>query len=483
MVTLDNDANNAEFEDKEELTTTENIKESNSLFDDSSSVTLDGVVIQPTKGTAYEGDEGINNALRINSKITITLQKIKVADIVTSKFKQLSRDKTLIGLSGVIGEWGVVNPVQVMELEDDAYMIFDGLRRVFGAVRAGETEIIAMVWKFEDKQEGKEKANLISLMINRSQKYRASELWEQMKILEEVNGASPGLIEFLLQMRPGQAMKLKDVMLSDDEYYEIREDLIEGVTDIESAYKKLCNERRKENQLAKEDAMVIQGGASEDSEGVDDTQNLSVDAVKDLLDLHSSVDIDNETIDSLNRSDEAREGEYVQDPKNRHPLDPALKQQVLIRDDFTCQCCGLGGEAYLATLAVHHIVEVSQGGPDSDENLVTVCVNCHLLIHSYSWGKIYVDLTKLEEDEKEKFKKIFKYGNVIIEADKKLGKTKDTKKGKNPSLRHPFPGEGLKDNKMAYQASLNKKAEKAEETVEEPKETTSTTETVTKAEE
>lgn len=412
-------------------------------------------------GTTDGEDMSLNSALQIKSKITIKEVKIKIEDIVTSNFKKVSREKTLIGLSGVVGEWGVVTPIHVLKLEEDnMFMLLDGLRRIFGAMRSGNTEITAQVWEFEDKQEGKEKANLIGLMINRSQRYKNKELWEQMQILEEVNGSSPGLIEYLLQMQSGDAMKLKDIMLSDIEYSEIRQDLMDDITTIDQAYKKLTAERRKENKLAKEDSLVLEGGVGSDPDEVSDEQHLSVDAVKDLLEL-TDVDVEDETLDSLNRSEEARGEEYVQDVNNRHPLDPALKQAVLVRDNFTCQCCGLGGEQRLATLAVHHIVEVSQGGPDSESNLVVVCVNCHLLIHSYSWGKIYVKLEELDEDEKRTFKNIFKYGNVIIEADKRIGRSREQamKEGKG-NLRHPFPGEGLKVNQEAF-----KNAEKIKENV------------------
>lgn len=432
---------------------TEYVEKDDLEYDEVDSSTL----MRGVGGTDEES--GLNSALQIKSKISVKLKTIKIDDIVTSSFKKLSREKSLIGLSGVVGEWGVVTPIHVMSMEDEGmYMLFDGLRRTFAALRSGETEIPAMVWEFEDKQEGKEKANLLGLMINRSQKYANKELWDQMQVLEEVNGANPGLVEYLLQMQAGDAMKLKDVMLSDMEYSEIRNDFLEGLLTIEGAYKKLSNERKKENRLAKEDALVLEGSAGVSSiDDVAEDQHLSVDAVKDILDLSNDIDIDDETLDSLNRSGEARgEGDepFVQDRKNGDSIDPDLRKSILVRDNFTCQCCGLGGEQRLATLAVHHIVEVSQGGPDIDTNLVVVCINCHLLIHTYAWGKIYVDLSSLNEEEQKTFKKIFKYGNVIIEADKRIGRTREQsmKEGRS-NVRHPFPGEGLKDNKEAFKTS------------------------------
>lgn len=404
-------------------------------------------------------EAGVHSALGIKSDITIKPQDIKVENIVVPPIKKYGRIDSLRGLTGVVGEWGIVSPIHVLKLEDDdSYMVLDGLRRLFSAIRVGQTTVPTLVWDFSDKEEGKEKANIISLMINRSQRFTNKELWEQMQLLEEINEANPGLVEFLLQMSAGDAMKLKDIMLSDVEYEEIRSDLMDDTLTIEGAYKKLCNERRKENRLAKEDEMVLEEGTLNVDE-VSDEQRLSVDEVDDLLEL-SSIDVEDDSLEGLDRTDEAQERVYRQDPKNRHPLDPELRKEVLERDKFSCQCCGLGGEQRLSVLAVHHILEVVQGGPDTLENLVTVCVSCHLLIHNYGWGKIRVDFESLNDSEKKIFKIIFKYGNVIIEADKRLGKKKDgdEKSGKG-QMRHPFPGEGLKDNKLAFKSASQESKE------------------------
>lgn len=50
------------------------------------------------------------------------------------------------------------------------------------------------------------------------------------------------------------------------------------------------------------------------------------------------------------------------------------KREALIRDDFTCQGCGLRDEEIVE---VDHILEVYNGGKNSLENLQTLCPNCH----------------------------------------------------------------------------------------------------------
>ncbi len=61
-------------------------------------------------------------------------------------------------------------------------------------------------------------------------------------------------------------------------------------------------------------------------------------------------------------------------------LDPvsyeSLRQQVLRRDSWRCQFCGA-----LANLEVHHKQFRSHSGQDSEQNLITLCSQCHAGIH------------------------------------------------------------------------------------------------------
>jgi 5-methylcytosine-specific restriction endonuclease McrA len=61
-------------------------------------------------------------------------------------------------------------------------------------------------------------------------------------------------------------------------------------------------------------------------------------------------------------------------------LDPAsyevLRQQVLRRDGWRCQACGT-----MSNLEVHHKQFRSHSGHDTEENLITLCNDCHGSIH------------------------------------------------------------------------------------------------------
>jgi len=54
----------------------------------------------------------------------------------------------------------------------------------------------------------------------------------------------------------------------------------------------------------------------------------------------------------------------------------SLRQQILRRDGWRCQSCGT-----MTNLEVHHREFRSHSGADSEDNLVTLCANCHHSLH------------------------------------------------------------------------------------------------------
>lgn len=54
------------------------------------------------------------------------------------------------------------------------------------------------------------------------------------------------------------------------------------------------------------------------------------------------------------------------------------REAVLHRDNYTCQCCGKKN----CRLEVHHIKFRSNGGTDDEENLITLCEDCHKGVHA-----------------------------------------------------------------------------------------------------
>ena len=54
------------------------------------------------------------------------------------------------------------------------------------------------------------------------------------------------------------------------------------------------------------------------------------------------------------------------------------RHAVLARDNYTCQCCGKRN----CRLEVHHIKFKSQSGTNNEENLITLCKECHDGVHA-----------------------------------------------------------------------------------------------------
>jgi|APSaa5957512576_1039674.scaffolds.fasta_scaffold86924_2 5-methylcytosine-specific restriction endonuclease McrA len=65
-----------------------------------------------------------------------------------------------------------------------------------------------------------------------------------------------------------------------------------------------------------------------------------------------------------------------------------LQHEVLERDSFTCQKCGVR-----TNNSPHHIIYKSQSGKDTLENMITLCGplenNCHRKLHDH---RIQIDL-------------------------------------------------------------------------------------------
>lgn len=411
---------------------------------------------------AFTGEEKLSHILKLTSDAyTRKFERIRIDQIGFTDPIKKSRTETMIGLTSTIKDLGVLDPIDVMtvpeELEDDdyKYVLITGLRRVFGALKNGQTEIDAIVWDFKDKDQGSDLALYLGLLLNRTQRRSWGELWHLYQILELQSAITPGTLEYLLQLESGDAMKLKDVMLCD--YDDVKQALLNDEKTLDGAYKMLSKLRKEEDRLAAEDAT----GVAEDVEGTGDIVEshvgsqgvLSNEDVLELLEMAESadVDVDSEDFSDLNRGEDERQivGE-------RHPIDPALRSSVLSRDKFRCRCCGFGGPAALGILAVHHVIPVHCSGVDSLDNLVTLCLNHHILIHVSERNSGKLQMTKEEFDsytpeEQIALKRVLKYARVAVEADKRQHMSiEDVRAATTDSIRHPMPGAGLPDTQRAY---------------------------------
>ena len=171
---------------------------------------------------------------------------------------------------------------------------------------------------------------------------------------------------------------------------------------------------------------------------------------KELLELQDlDADVDEDSLESLNKTNEIRKDDMHQTVGERHFVDSSVKKATLIRDGNKCRCCGIGGAQWAGVLVYHHLIPVYAGGPDTVENGLTLCVNCHLTLHNYITGDVQVP-DDLEPEQEKIFKNIMKYGNIAIDASNKLGMKRDElKKANASSKKHPMPNTNVKINKQA----------------------------------
>lgn len=443
---------------------------------------MNGTSLEEEFDNSFTGDEKADMLLKLTSdKFTRHQERVKIKQIGFTEPIKRGRKKTMTGLTASVKDIGVVVPIHVMlteesdldeeDSDDFKYIIIDGVRRVFAAMKNGIDEVDAIIWDFKDKEQGMELALVLSLVLNRAQKREWSEIWDLYQILEMQTSITPGTLEYLLQLNGGDAMKLKDVVLAD--YEEPKEALFNNEKDLEACYKLLQKLRKEEDQLAKEDATgfsdTVEGAedVTSDNTETEDGGQLSDQDVMELLDMIDSIDDDNiedEDFDNLNQGvvDSQAGGE-------RHPLDPALKSAVLSRDKFKCKCCGFGGAAALGVLAVHHILPChtfAKGQPtDYMDNLTTLCLNHHILLHvaERNGGKLHMTKEEFEsysDEEQLALKKCLNLAKIAVEADRRKHMSiEDVRKATSDSIRHPMPGTGLSDAEKAYNESKYRESE------------------------
>lgn len=434
-----------------------------------------GSSLQAEYDATFSGEEKLSNLLKITSdSYTRKFEKIRLDQIGFTDPVKKSRAETMTGLTSIVKDLGVLDPIDVMTVEDPdddyKYVLISGLRRVFAALKNGQTEIDAIVWDFKDKDQGNDLALYLGLLLNRTQRRNWGEIWHLYQVLELQSAITPGTLEYLLQLESGDAMKLKDVMLCD--YDEVKQALLSGEKNLDGAYKLLAKLRKEEDKLAREDETgvsdTVEGAEEIASDNIGEQGQLSDQDVMELLEMVDGVDEDvtDEDFDEVNKGSFEEEGQKVGE---RHPVDPAIRQGTFQRDNFRCRCCGTGGVAFLGTLVYHHAIPVSARGKDSVANGLTLCDSCHQVLHcaEKAGGKIPMTKEQFEEyseAEQLRIKRILKFAKVAVEAHKRVGNSRDKiVKEATASGRHRMPGETLKETQIGFATANKGESEDAKE--------------------
>lgn len=429
---------------------------------------------------AFDNEEKVSHALKItNDAFSIDVGIVELDSLLIPDPISKSRHETIQGLTTSVAELGIVTPIHVMitegyalwkenggeeEYEGYKYALIDGLRRIYAGFRNKLSRCYAVIWDFKDKDKGNEICLMLSRVLNRSQKHSWEETWKLYNILMAQSTLTDNTADYLLQLDMGDSAKLKAIMDSKGLFPDPYNDLISNKKSLQQAYSMLEKQRKEIDQVSRDDLTGISD--TEPAEGVvekyDDSGTLSDEEVKEILDIGKSFDgeLTEEDFDELAGNNIPDDRQNVGE---RHPLDPALRAAVLARDGYCCAVTGRGKglpmPIALSILNVHHLVPVHAGGTDTMDNLITLSLDLHTLVHilERNNGKIGMskeDFDKLSEEDQKFIMGAMKIARVAIEANKRLGRTKEqVRKDTSDAVKFKMPGVVQKENMEAVAAN------------------------------
>ena len=355
--------------------------------------------------------------------------------IVTSRIR---KSPSTGSLEASIKSTGLLMPIVVAQTATDGmYVLISGYRRLIAFAKCGRKRIPCIV----NTKVKTTDISILEALYNHYTPFRPKEIVDYINYLEnEKSILDQSTIEYLLQLDNGDYPKLKDIMNDNDP--DIVEDLMSGKLTIDQAYNKLKKKRQKQSKEEQEMQKVenVYGESKADLAELNDAGDMGSDvqltdeeiAELGLTSDNIDKDVEDKSLEELRQEGDEIDGFEPERQKvgERHILDPAIRKAVMSRDNDTCRCCGEGGPAYIDVNDAHHVIPVHASGVDSVDNIICVCVKCHKMIHLQSRGQLHIpdDIT---DAEKEKFKKVVAYGNIIRKAMEKKGIKLEELKKKN----------------------------------------------------
>ena len=404
---------------------------------------------------------------------TFELVKLKYENLGFGK--RIRTSKNVDDLTSSIRSTGLLNPIVVApSVTEGVYVVIDGFRRILACSKVGIKEIPAIINTKLTTQE----VPVVEALYNHKKPYTMQEIVDYIEYLEKEKGITdPPTVEYLLDLNNGDYSKLKDILSDNDE--EIVSKLLEGQLNIGEAFKRLekrrSKETREEKDIKKAGKVYNEGGGTDESalnnsgemadsgeESEEDKgSRLTADQIAALAVDPSKIDseIEDKSLDEMIAESDKTEGfePHQQKVGEREYLDPAIKKAVLARDKFTCQCCGIGkddSESYVSVMDAHHIIPVFLGGKDTSEsgvtnidNIVTLCIICHKMVHEFSTGDLHLPRERKAEEveemsveereqykkEQTRFKKVVYFGDLIRKAMAQRGINRKEFKKQHPS--------------------------------------------------
>lgn len=337
--------------------------------------------------------------------------------------RRVRQNKNVADLVKSIKSTGLLEPIVVAPTAtDEIYVLISGFRRLLACAKVGIKNIPCII----NTKVNTPEIPILEAMYNHSKRYSIQEIIKFIEYLEKEKGImSASMIEFLLQMDNGDYTKLKDLLNDDDE--DIMSKLLQGQITIAQAFQRLEGRRRKESKEEKDLKKAEKAYDDNENTGAekiegsgevsDDGEGLTDEEISELAVMAGDLDsMDGESLEDMIEEGDNIEGfqPHKQTPGHRERLDPALRKSVLARDNNTCKCCGISGQEFVEVFDVHHIIEVYLGGNDDIDNLITVCLVCHKMIHLFGRGELHIrPIEQMDEQEKVRFKRVVKLGNII----------------------------------------------------------------------
>ncbi len=433
----------------------------------------------------FDNEEKISHAMKLTSEnFTIDTGVVYFDSLLIPDPIKNARKDTYTGLSTSVAEIGIVTPIHVMITEGYAewvaenpgydvedydgpkYILIDGFRRIWAGYKSGLTRCNAVIWDFEDKDKGSDLLVILARILNKSQKQSWLETWNLYNILMAQSPLTENTLDYLLHLDSGDSSKLRSIMENADRFPEPKEDLLANKKTLQQAFNMLEKMRKELDKLAEEDNQGI--SEMEQADGVVEKagdQVLSDEEVKEVLEMGDSFngELSEDDFDELMGNNLPDDGQKVGE---RHPLDPALKAAVLARDGYCCQVTGRGkglpAPIALAILNVHHKIPVHAGGKDTMDNLITISLDVHTLVHiiERNGGKLGMSKEQfdaLSDEEKDFITGTMKIARIAVEANKRLGRTKEQiRKDTSDAIKFKMPGVVQRENMEAVKANINK---------------------------
>lgn len=315
--------------------------------------------------------DSTGNPIQLKLNGTLSIEILKLDDIFIPPRTRKNDKEDMIELEKSIQQWGLIEPLHVIPYKDK-YIIVSGVRRYIAMRNLRMEEAPCII----DTTRKKDIIRYLEVISNGIRRYKFVELMDFGAYIEKKQPVLKSeVIENILGMEAGDYLKAKYIQTMDE--FGVLAEVILGKKSIKEGFKKIEKELAK---LDKEKLEQAEKNIEANPDGTYDYNSLQLEKPNE------------------------------QTTKDRQPLPRHLVDRIRARDGHTCQSCGLGfyQPELTSVFETHHVVPVHNKGNDDDNNLLTICSNCHKIIHSYADNKFNPPENRLSH-----YTNVILLGNII----------------------------------------------------------------------